>query len=345
MTMSNIIRIGIVGAGWITQQHVKAIEHIEGLQAYAITSRTQSKADALAQEFSIPHVYASLEEMMAGGDIDALMILVSADQMFAVAQQALTYEVPVFFEKPVGLSVEENKVLCDQAQAQGVKTMVGFNRRYYSVFHKGMKIINEHGPLLGVAIQGHERMWKQRVNTIRQRSDQVLDHWIFANAVHTIDLLRFFGGEITETKSFANSFVDPKGDQMAASIRFANGALGTYQAHWYSPGGWSVTLYGQGVRVDFAPLEQGVWTDVNFQTHSIEADEFDRDQKPGFYGQMVDFKNVILGNSVSQEFQDLAGSLETMTLADQLISECVKQPLPDQGLMAWVKQGATNEVD
>ena len=47
-----------------------------------------------------------------------------------------------------------------------VKNMIGLNRRFYSVFDQGMKIIRKHGKLLGILIEGHERFWllKKRKN-------------------------------------------------------------------------------------------------------------------------------------------------------------------------------------
>ena len=67
--------------------------------------------------------------------------------------------------------------------------MVGLNRRFYSVFHKGIKKINEKGKLLGLHIEGHERFWK--INNIL--SSKIRNNWIYVNSIHTIDLLNFFG--------------------------------------------------------------------------------------------------------------------------------------------------------
>ena len=72
--------------------------------------------------------------------------------------------------------------------------MVGFNRRYYSVLHKGNNIIKKHGKLLGISIEGHERFWKIRDNV----NTKIRKSWIYSNSTHTIDLLRFFGGNINK---------------------------------------------------------------------------------------------------------------------------------------------------
>ena len=44
---------------------------------------------------------------------------------------------------------------------------------------------------------------------------------------------------------------------------FKDGKIGTYQSNWYSPGGWLVKLYGEGVTVIFDPLESGYYKNTN----------------------------------------------------------------------------------
>jgi predicted dehydrogenase len=194
--------------------------------------------------------------------------------------------------------------------------MVGFNRRYYSIFHKGIKIIREHGKLLGVAVEGHERMW--RVRGLNKFSDPVLENWIYANSVHTIDLLRFFGGEVLDLKSITHKYLEPKGDQFAAVMELESGALGNYSAHWHSPGGWRVVLYGEGVTVEFKPLEAGRWTDRDFKTYEIEPDDADKRFKPGFYRQMEAFYKLVQNDTPEWPMLDLYGSYQTMLLAEKM---------------------------
>src|SRR5439155_13624570 len=124
---------------------------------------------------------------------DAIMVLVSVASTAAVTREALRCGVPVFIEKPAGLSPEETERLARAADEIGVRTMVGYNRRHYSIFHSGIELIRRHGRLLGLLIEGHERIDVARART--KHPDAVLDAWIYANSTHTIDLIRFFGGE------------------------------------------------------------------------------------------------------------------------------------------------------
>lgn len=311
------IRIGVIGAGWVAQKHLEVIAANNRLKTAGIFSRTKLKAQQLANQFNIDVCADGMDDLVHKSKPDALLILVSEDQMYPVTKQAINYKLPLLIEKPAGLTPEENLDLSNLAKKQGVATMVAFNRRYYSIFHKGIEIIRNNGPLLGVSIEGHERIWK--ILELQQRFNRnILDHWIFANSTHTIDLLRLFGGEIRELATLQHSFKEPKGDQFAALMQLDNNAIGQYHAHWFSPGGWRVVLYGDGVTVEFKPLEQGRWIDKNFNTHEIIPDDIDLKYKPGFYAQMNSFADLVSDKKIRWPMLDLQGSYETMRLAAQI---------------------------
>jgi len=309
-------RIGVVGAGYIAFEHLKALKAQKDVKLSGIFSRTRARAETLACNFDHLIVYDTLEKLVHDGRVDALLVLVSADQIYSAVKDACCFGIPLFIEKPPGLNPEETKELADLAEEHGVVNMVGFNRRYYSVFHKGLEKIRDHGALLGVTIEGHERFWK----IADQVSPLIRQRWIFANSTHTIDLLRFFGGEPSEMHSLANSHIETGGDQFSATIRFDSGALGNYSSHWYSPGGWAVRLFGEDVTVEFRPLENARWVDTQFQSHDIAPDEVDRIFKPGFFRQMEAFVQLASGEPLQWPAQNLREAAKTMDLASRIQS-------------------------
>jgi len=243
------------------------------------------------------------------------MILVSADQIFRVTKKLLPLKIPLFIEKPAGMIPGETETLVKLVDKYGTKNMVGYNRRYYSIFHKGLEIINKHGHLLGVAIEGHERFWKIENIGI---SKVILENWIYANSTHTIDLLRFFGGEINSFTAYSKRLKEKNNDQFVASLEFESGSLGTYISYWFSPGGWSIKLYGVDKTVEYKPLERGVWFNTDFVRHEIIPDKVDINYKPGFYRQIEAFEEMIKTNKLKWPGLDLDNALKTMELAEKL---------------------------
>ena len=288
---------------------------MDDVSVVGITSRTIAKAEKLSNDYNIEHVYNNIYELIEKCALDALLICVSADQIFSVTEKLIPKQTPLFIEKPPGLVPKETDTLFKLADENGTKNMVGYNRRFYSIFHKGIEIIKKSGRLLGVSVEGHERFWK----VANRKPQNILDNWLYANSTHTIDLLHFFGGEITSFNTISKSFKEKNGDQFVATVEFESGSLGTYTSYWYSPGGWSVTLYGEGVTVIFGPLEKGKWIDTNSTEYKIEPDELDKKYKPGFYGQLKAFCNMLNNGSLEWPGQDLAGALKTMQLAQKLL--------------------------
>ena len=202
------IRIGIIGAGNIAEEHLKVLKNIKDFSLFGIVSRTQKKAKRLGKKFGIKKIFNSIDQMMKSNQLDGVLILVSANNSFKVTKKVIPYQVPFFLEKPPGLSSLETKKLYNLTRKHITKNMIGLNRRFYSVFHQGMKIIKKHGKLLGILIEGHERFWllKKKVKSL------ILKKWIFANSLHTIDLLLFFGGKVKSISKFKKSYKEKKGD-------------------------------------------------------------------------------------------------------------------------------------
>jgi predicted dehydrogenase len=312
--MQSEIHMGIIGAGNIAREHLKVIQSLEDVRVSGISSRTVVKAQALANEYEIEQVYEGIDSLIEKCAPDALLVLVSADQIFGVTQELIQSQVPLFIEKPPGLNPEETRTLAKLAEKHSTKNMVGYNRRYYSIFHKGLEIINAHGGLLGVTVEGHERFWK-----IIERGvpEMLRENWIYANSTHTIDLLRLFGGNVKRIHALKSTLKEKNGDQFVAALEFESGSLGTYTSHWFSPGGWSVRLYGDGVTVEYKPLEKGTWTDTDFSTHEILSDEVDEKYKPGFYRQMQAFVGLVTTGQLSWPGIDLESAIITMKLAQK----------------------------
>ena len=310
------IRLGIIGAGYIAKEHLKVIHIMDGVCAVGITSRTILKAKKLAKTFNIENVYDNINNLINNCVLDGLMILVSANQIYNVTKTLIPINIPLFIEKPPGLIPKQTKHLVELAEKYGTKNMVGYNRRYYSIFHKGIDLIKKNGGLLGLTIEGHERIWKIIELDI---PNEIRENWIFANSTHTIDLLRLFGGEIVQINALVNRVKEKYGDQFISSVKFKSGALGTYTSHWYSPGGWSVKLYGEGISVKYGPLEKGVWTNSDFVVAEIDPESVDINYKPGFYEQLRSFIMLIKSNKLDWPGQDLAGAYLTMSIAKKMI--------------------------
>ena len=118
------IKLGIIGAGYIAREHLKVIQDIAGISVVGITSRTISKAKELSNDYQIEHVCNNVYELIEKCAIDALLVFVSADQVFTVTEKLIPQQIPLFIEKPSGLVPEETYTLFKLADENGTKNMV-----------------------------------------------------------------------------------------------------------------------------------------------------------------------------------------------------------------------------
>lgn len=68
MKQDRILRVGIIGTGWIAEKAAITLNGLKECKAYAVGSRTREKAEAFAQQWSIAKAYGSYDELTNGPD-------------------------------------------------------------------------------------------------------------------------------------------------------------------------------------------------------------------------------------------------------------------------------------
>lgn len=73
--MSEIIRIGVVGAGGIVRsRHVPGFHAIDGVSLDAVVNRTSESSRRAAEEFGIPRVHGNWRELATDPELDAVLV-------------------------------------------------------------------------------------------------------------------------------------------------------------------------------------------------------------------------------------------------------------------------------
>ncbi len=122
----NTYRIGISGAGFGVNAHLPALLAHPRFEVVALAS--PSRAAAIAKERSIPHAFASAREMIAGCELDGVIV---ASPPFAHRDDvlaALDAGKHVICEKPFTLNIEEAEELV--AAARTAETACGIAHEF-----------------------------------------------------------------------------------------------------------------------------------------------------------------------------------------------------------------------
>jgi predicted dehydrogenase len=129
--MSEKLRLGIVGAGAITQVgHLPALKRVKGIEVVGICDNDLVKARALADRFEVPDAYGDIEELVDYDALDALLICTPNHLHESQITAALAAGLHVFVERPLALTAAGAQKIVKASQKHDRIVMVGANHRY-----------------------------------------------------------------------------------------------------------------------------------------------------------------------------------------------------------------------
>ena len=122
MTNGKKYRVGLVGAGYVSEFHIKALKRLPNVRIVGITDLDEARARATASKFGIG--YCSSLKTMAAEGLDVVHVLTPPHAHVPVALEAMALGCHVLVEKPLATSVEDCDRLAVEAQRRGLKLCV-----------------------------------------------------------------------------------------------------------------------------------------------------------------------------------------------------------------------------
>jgi UDP-N-acetyl-2-amino-2-deoxyglucuronate dehydrogenase len=249
------LRFAIIGAGKVAAVHAAALERIPDARLVAVAGRSAQRTMALADRYGA-QTAPSTEAMLAGGR-DALDVAIVATPHPLHAGHALAAieaGLDVVIEKPMALTPPDCDRLIEAADRAGVMVSVVSQRRWYEAVRRVRAAIDD-GRI------GEPTLGTLDVLGWRGAEYYAMDDWrgtaagegggvLVNQAVHQLDLLRWFMGPVAEVDARTANLNHPGlevEDTVVATIRFATGALGVVTAsNSQRPGLWGrVHVHGR----------------------------------------------------------------------------------------------------
>lgn len=219
-------RIGFVGAGNITELHLAGIaRHGDRVAAAAMCDPDASALAARAAERGIERTYPSVQEMIAGGGLDAAIVCTPTHVRGEVIGALIEAGIPVLCEKPFAETYAKAAEMARLAGTAGVPMAINQNFRRHFAFDLARQVLAEGGlgrPLHLVhatAALRRDRGW---------RLDR--DRYVMAvMSIHWFDGYRFLLGEEPESV-FCQAIDSPATDggpdtAFSAVLRFPGGVV------------------------------------------------------------------------------------------------------------------------
>ncbi|WP_309906889.1 Gfo/Idh/MocA family oxidoreductase [Variovorax soli] len=124
------LRVGLVGAGWVTAHHLAGWRSLQGrATVVAIADPNQANARARAREFGIAQVFASAQQMFEQTPLDAVDVAAPREFHAAIVREAARHGLAVLCQKPLAPTLPEARVLAEEVAPQ-CRLMVHENWRF-----------------------------------------------------------------------------------------------------------------------------------------------------------------------------------------------------------------------
>ena len=216
------LKVAVVWAGNIGRQHVSVYAEDGLAELVAVCDQIPDKASALAARFGA-EVYDSVDEMLQRAEIDLVSVATAGKENggdhFAPVMAALDAGKHVLVEKPISNDIGEARRMVASAREKGLSLGVDLNHRFVPAAARAKELMEEGR--LGQPLFANMNLWIGNPNESSP--------WFHLRALHphSIDVMRYFCGDVVKVHAFATKAPGRKIWSVASiNMAFASGAVG-----------------------------------------------------------------------------------------------------------------------
>lgn len=142
-------KLGIIGAGSISESHMEAISREKRVRLCGIADLNEETARARVSRFGSPAVYRDYREMLAQESLDGVILCLPNHLHEQVAVEAMDAGCHVLCEKPLSIDVASARRMAAYAHRTGKTLMVAQNNRFRADAQLLKTLLSQHrlGPI------------------------------------------------------------------------------------------------------------------------------------------------------------------------------------------------------
>jgi predicted dehydrogenase len=200
------LRVGIVGTGWVSGEHITAFETNPNTTVVALCGRTKEGATGKAAEYNLHcAIYDDYTKMLENEKIDIISIasppIVHAEHAIAAAQAGKH----IMLEKAMANTLEDIRAIRDAVAQAKVKSVVSFVLRWNPLFDIIKQQLSQDA--LGNVFYGEVDYFHGIGPWYGQYSwnikKEMAGSSLLSAGCHALDALRWFmGGTVTEVTQY-----------------------------------------------------------------------------------------------------------------------------------------------
>jgi UDP-N-acetylglucosamine 3-dehydrogenase len=298
--VETILRVGIIGAGWIGQWHAERWLQlpVKLVGFYDVNTETaQQAADTYGGQ-----VYSGVEQLVRAVDI----VQICTPPAFHKEQvlEAAAQRKHIFCEKPLARYLPDAREMVAACEAAGVRLFVGQVVRFFPQYVRARQLLNEGV----IGTPGVIRLLRAAVHPALSgarawfKSVEQTGGCMLEGGIHDLDFARWCLGEVDRVFARGLTFrddLDVLGDHALATLRFQSGAIGHVEGSWMVVDGrfrqrFEIAGDKGLLHYDSLPLEHlAVSRRTTGQAALLPVEPLSADDEP-YYRQLAHFLDCLL---------------------------------------------------
>lgn len=234
------LRAGVIGLGTMGQNHARSYAEYDRAELVAVCDLDADRAAATAKRFGLAEAaaYTDLQAMLEAASLDIVSIATPDHLHVDPVLAAAAARVHVLVEKPLATTLADCDRLLNAVEVAGITAMVNFTHRRALpyAFAKERLGKEDFGPISLVYARKNDTWdviekwpWLADASSAAYLSSHDIDlvcWWLDSPVVEV-----FARGVEGRLKALGHDTFDA----VQASVRFANGAIGTFESCWVLP--------------------------------------------------------------------------------------------------------------
>lgn len=230
--MTQKIRVGIAGAGFIGAVHARAYQQIPAVEIVGIADPIADKVEPLAKE-TASRAFRDYTELLDAG-IDIINICLPPAPHLPAALAAAQAGTHVLMEKPIARTLAETDEMLAACDKAGVNFMTGFTHHFYPEMIEARRLVQSGA--IGKPLMVFDNMSITYSFVLPwYRDKEVSGGGVFmCNAVHGFDRAAWaIGQQVTSVCAQVEPTTGTAGEDYGAALaKFDGGVQGNFFQHW-----------------------------------------------------------------------------------------------------------------
>ncbi len=230
------VRWGVAGCGhFLENTFLPTLQQAKRSQLVSVYSSDPERANFITSKFAAESAFSDYDEFLKS-DFDVLYVSSANAHHYEQVIKAAKAGKNILCEKPLAVTSQQAEEMVKVCEENNVFLSVNYVYRFHPLIVKAKDLIDNHllGKVLSISTQfnidfppNDNFRFKKKLSGGGALRDL---------GTHMIDLLRFFGGEITEIKGFLDNaiYTSEVEDFAAGLVKFEKGGYGSFQVSYSS---------------------------------------------------------------------------------------------------------------